>query len=411
MKKIFKIISVLLALTFFTSSIVLGDYSDVDKENPTPESVENAEPVKEKQESENAVVRFIESFANDISAASSFKQTGENTYWKELSGQFVNEPILEPDPDYVRYTVSDSYKLKSFTDEKSYVMYLLSPKGYAVYDEISGVAEEIMPGADDPFENITEGEFYYGGPMNFIVKSNGIYTLDNKELSDLDILNITAIERSTAESRSESKGIPDQTIDTYIPTYQYFTTMLNHRYGNNAGGESIQVACEIMLGYYDYYVNDQYVPTGYHYYVHGIRYPGTKNEDIDDGVPTFLSHLKTFLGSDNIYLAAAQTGLQSYFASKFFTTPSVGLLVGASTVKTRVVTNVSNDVPTVISMSSSVNPSCPYNTTVVAYGTREVFVSGVNDGSYYFVHKGTKSTGSDLGSFSCDWFFGGLYIY
>lgn len=66
---------------------------------------------------------------------------------------------------------------------------------------------------------------------------------------------------------------------------------------------------------------------------------------------------------------------------------------------------------TVISMSSSVNPSCPYNTTVVAYGTREVFVSGVHDGSYYFVHKGTKSTGSDLGSFSCDWFSDGLYIY
>lgn len=92
----------------------------------------------------------------------------------------------------VKYHIESKQLINAFTKEKSYALYTFLPSGYAIYDEKSGVIEEMSLEAEDPFEKFLNAERYYGGPMNYIAKiGNHFYLGDQRiklSLADVRIL-------------------------------------------------------------------------------------------------------------------------------------------------------------------------------------------------------------------------------
>lgn len=296
-----------------------------------------------------------------------------------------------------KYQIISSQVLKSFTLEKSYVLYNLYPLGYAIYDEISGVVEELMLGVNSPYSSAQKGTWYYGGPTNYIVeKDNKFISLtDNRELSNSYINDLVAIEQNTVSSRKTARAIPTDTRYHYVKSSQYFTSMLGEDFGNNVNGTCTQVACAIMLGYYNYYVNTQFVPTAY-----------------EQGVGTtdaFHLYLQNFMGSTSSGLENAANGLNAYFDAIYFTAPTAQCVIGDhNAVFSKVSTNISNNRPTVISMFSSYNSNCTMNHSVVVYGYREEVTLQMMTSASYYVHTGWHNP--KIGTYAWDWFADALYI-
>lgn len=296
-----------------------------------------------------------------------------------------------------KYHIINSHVLKSFTSGKNYVLYNLSPVGYAIYDEISGVIEEMMLGVNSPYSPSQKGTWYYGGPTNYIIeKDNKFISLtDNQELSNSYINDLVAIEQSTVSSRKTARAIPTDTRYHYMESSSYFTSMLGEDFGNNVNGTCTQVACAIMLGYYDHYVNTQFVPSAYE---HGV---GTTD--------AFHLYLQNFMGSAPSGLINAANGLNAYFNAIYFTAPTAQYVIGNhNAVFSRVATNVRNNRPTVISMFTSYNSNCPMNHSVVAYGYREEVTLQMMTSASYYVHTGWHNP--KTGTYAWDWFADALYI-
>lgn len=312
--------------------------------------------------------------------------------------EYIEKYAHDIDEEGLYYSILEKQKIESFSGEKSYTLYSLSPAGYAIYDERSGVVEEMILDSDNPYKNAKEGVLYYGGPMNYIVKSGKTFILlkDNTELSEDDISELTKLEVYTVANRQKTvKGIPQTTEYYYMSSSTYFTSLLGDKFGYNTTGTCTQLACAIMLGHYNYYVNTLFVPTAY--------------EDGCGTTDAFHTYLQTFIGTSPSGLANAASGLNSYFSAIYFTSPTAYYDVGNHhTVYSRVINRVSNNRATVIAMFTSYNPSCTMNHSVVAYGYREELYGGAMTSASYFVHTGWHST--KIGTYAWDWFADDLYI-
>lgn len=294
------------------------------------------------------------------------------------------------------YDVIQTCKINSFTKNKSYILFTLFPKGYAIYDEISGIIEEMQLDSDSPY-NDKYGEAYYGGPLNYLLKRNDEFynILNDEHITEEDILYLYDLEVYTVNNRSGSKGLPTTTNNWYINNTSYFTSLLGDDFGYNNTGICTQIACQIILGYYDNYVNTKYVPANYR-----SGYGTTSS---------FLTLLESFIGTTSSGLSNAASGINTYFNSIFFPSTSASYDIGNhNTVFTRVSNNVSNNRPTVIAMFNSYNSNCSMNHSVVAYGYREELTGMVMTSATYYVHNGWHN--NYLGAYAWDWFADDLVI-
>lgn len=312
--------------------------------------------------------------------------------------KYIEKFAQNIDEEGVKYSVKDKQRIESFSNGKSYVLYLFSPTGYAIYDEISGVVEEMMLSSESPYKkDIEDGILYYGGPMNYIMRSGDEYILlnDNSVLSEEDICELKKLELYTVENRKKTvTGIPQTTEYYYMSSSHYFTQLLGDQFGTNTNSTCTQLACVIMLGYYNYYVNTLFVPEGYH---NGY---GTTN--------SFYTYIQSFIGSSPSGLANAANGLNSYFSAIFFTSPTAYYDLGShNTVFARVNSRVYYNRPTVIAMFTG-NSNCDLNHSVVAYGYMEELNGIMMTSAHYFVHTGWHDP--KLGSYAWDWFSDDLYI-
>lgn len=317
--------------------------------------------------SENEAITYVEDYANDVSGG------------KE------------------KYHVATSISINSFTPGKSYILYSFVPNGYAIYDEVSGVVEEMMLGTQNPYADVKGEKLLYGGPMNYIVEVNGklMSISDNKELQEEDIKVVTDMEQATVKNRAEMRAIPTTVNNRYMSSSSYFTSQLGDRFGTNTSGTCTHIACAIMLGFYNHYVNTQFVPTAY--------------ENGCGTTESFHILLQSFLGASPSGLANAANGLNSYFSSIYFTSPHAYYDIGNhNTVFTRVTNNVYNNRPTVVAMFEFYNTNCTMNHSVVAYGYREELYGHELTSAAYYVHNGWHST--KTGTYAWDWFADDLYI-
>lgn len=317
--------------------------------------------------SEDDAIKYVENYANDISS------------------------------DKEKYHVVAGIPINSFTSGKSYVLYSFSPTGYAIYDEVSGVVEEIMLGTQNPYADVKGEKLLYGGPMNYIVENNGelISISNSKELQEEDIKAIMDMEQATVKNRAEMRAIPTTVNNRYMSSSSYFTSLLGDRFGYNTSGTCTHIACAIVLGFYNYYVNTKYVPSAY--------------ENGCGTTESFHALLQSYLGCGSSGLANAAKGLNSYFSNINFTSPHAYYDLGNhNTVFTRVTNNVYNNRPTVVAMFTSYNSNCPMNHSVVAYGYREELSGQVLTSAAYYVHTGWHDP--KTGTYAWDWFADDLYI-
>lgn len=311
--------------------------------------------------------------------------------------QYIEDYAASFPGNNAKVTVKSSVPLKSFTSSKSYVLYLLQPYGFAIYDEISGVVEEMNLNDCNPYDLSARADYYYGGPMNYISKtSTGYKNLQTGvALTASDITHLTQAEAETSQKRVATRGLP-QTVNTrHMSSANYFTQLIGEDFGTNTNGSCIAVACGITLGFYDIYVNNSFVADQYrirngttesfHQYLYNLGIYGSSDFSIA------VTRMNAYLQGRGIYTHAARYTHGSVYNTWM-----------------RVVNNVYDNQPTIIAMTHATNSACPWNHAVVAYGYREELLGPEFVSGSYFVHTGWKNDGQNTvygtSSYSYDWF-------
>jgi len=307
-------------------------------------------------------VQYIESYVNDI--------------------EFETKNIQSMDErttDDMMYSIENEYKLYSFSNNKNYLLCLLSPKGYVVYDEISGVIEEINLNGDCPYDFSQKGKFYYGGPLNYIVENNGVYRDISSSciITDEQIAGIKINENKTVLTRKATRALPTRTEQRYMQSSNFISSLSDGDYAPNNNGICGQVACQIMLLFYDANVDSNYIPS-----------------NMSDPI-VHMNYLINFMGNGGSTVLSLYNGLTAYFQAINFDEPRVAYQRGNSeNVFWNVYDNVLDNRPTVILMFNNDDNTCPMNHTVVAYGYRAEYSGSIMTSAMYYVHTGWGTNNS-----------------
>ncbi len=310
----------------------------------------------------------------------------DNTHTDSAEIRYMKNNVLETvnslsNSKQIQYKIINTYYLKSLSGGDGYTFFELYPSGFAICDNYSGEIEELSPVSERlPYNFSENAEYYFAGPMNYCVRTNDkIYDIETGYCyTDEDIDQIATLEQEIKSLRSSIKGVepPDPLTEDYyyMLSYAYFDAPLNI-FGNNTSGTCVQLACAILLGYYDNYVNGSFITNPNYVYGNGTT-------------EAFHQHLQSWMGTGSISFSNAKTGLESYLASIYFTTPTVTICsTGYLNVLSVVSERISHDRPAVIGMNQSYNASAPYDHACVVYGYIHSYTS-TSSMYFYTVHTG-----------------------
>ena len=165
-------------------------------------------------------------------------------------------------------------QLKDFNGDYAYTLYELQPFGYAILlNSTNGLLEACYSkGAYIPFDMSKNAQYYYGGPgtycmleeKSFVNLYDGSLLSSDvlRQLSDLqNIVQDYEIKKAASQlhdvkDNSQEKAAATSTISSYV--YQsYFSSLVD--YGLNLNGTCTVIAAQMLLGYYDYYINDYFL--------------------------------------------------------------------------------------------------------------------------------------------------------
>ena len=318
------------------------------------------------------------------------------------------------------YKIISETALKCSSGIEEYTCFRMSPCGFAIMNNYSGSFEEITPYSE--YTPYTEGEEngYFFGPGQYCVLNDGLfYRTSGEKVSpeELGYLLKGEIEKKANESlysnelhckKSEgsgSKGHNPETLTSsishYITNSNYFTSLLGNDFGNNTSGTCTMVACAILLGYYDVYVNNLYVADQYR----------TGYGTTEAFHQLMISYINPSGGAAG--LSAAKTGVNNYLATRTGLTATVEKVIGShSSVYSIVSQKVNAGYPVVTAMFNSYNSNCPYDHTNITYGYTLIIDNGTNQciEIYYHVHNGWKYSSSNLQTINYLWFADALYV-
>lgn len=229
----------------------------------------------------------------------------------EIINAYSNKDIV--------YSISAQKPLKSLSSCKNeYTLYALSPYGYAIlYDATGNLMEACYAeGAEAPIEVSSSEVYYYGGPFVYCTYADGVFTntYDGEVLTAEVLSEASSVEASvkSVQSASLSRSVSNRastvstrSLTTYSVQPSYFSN-LTTQFGENLNGTCTVVAAAILFGYYDNYVNDNFVATLY-----------------EDGVGTteeFHQLLNDYVygasSQEGIYIHDALPGLNSYLNTR-----------------------------------------------------------------------------------------------
>ncbi len=191
----------------------------------------------------------------------------------------------KPDED-VTFTIEARKTLYGFGGNK-YVLIDLSPYGYAILlnDTCSLMEASYSEDAVPPIDADNTEVYYYGGPLIYckLTESGYINIFDNSLLQDTWITQISIKENQVLETEKLVESLKKSTIQTagvsrkdrlpsvvYSVEYDYFSTM--KKYGINTEGTCTAIAIQMLLGYYDSFVNNDVIASQHEapaYYEHG----------------------------------------------------------------------------------------------------------------------------------------------
>ena len=329
----------------------------------------------------------------------------------EISNTSLNSTINAYATDKtVSFSSSDSVRLKSFSnDSYTYTMHLLSPYGYAIiYDENGALMEACYAeNAAIPFPLNSEKDLYYGGPFNYFLKegNNYISISDDYVLNSTDIAYIVNRESgavsSTIRSGSRSTSVDNLTTVTTSDTSSfvaesYFENLTD--FGINANGTCTVIASAILLGYYDYYVNDSFVSSEY--------------EQGNGTSEAFHQLLNNYVyGSQSqggINIRNALSGLNSYLASRNLTARFQSVYQTANSARSKIISELNSGKPVIASVAETYGAE--WNHTVLVYGATYDSSDPLSTAVLQFHCGWHSSTADNAHIASIGWFYECGYI-
>lgn len=174
----------------------------------------------------------------------------------------------------VSYTIASQKQLRGFSGN-TYTLYQLSPYGYAILmDDPCRLMEACFgEGAVPPIDMSDTSDYYYGGPNVYCKRTNeGVLNVfDNTLLSLAQVENISTKEASVHQAKvssatalaNTSAYVLNSTSDLQIYTIEYNYFAYLTQYAANTVGTCSAIAAQILLGYYDSFINNDVVASQY----------------------------------------------------------------------------------------------------------------------------------------------------
>lgn len=190
------------------------------------------------------------------------------------------------------YNINSKEYIVDFANHK-YILYELDPHGYIIIDNDSLVVIESSFEVNSPYNNYKDEEKLYLGPLNYYVLENDVvynivydkeYKLSEK-LTNLSndfhskIQTYHKNQMNEKESLSQTKSVTLPTGWTMIENYEYFENLT--QFPNNYTGTCGFVALSMLLGYYDTFYNDNFIPN------HNITVNGASQSLLVKGKATY----------------------------------------------------------------------------------------------------------------------------
>ena len=318
----------------------------------------------------------------------------------------------------IQYTVAEVHDVKSSFNENIYKLIVLSPYGYAIYNDNTGGFEEIAPYSEEmPYDLETMHDIYYLGPNKYYYAS-GDYLIhsnsgDSILRSELDTFQAVQRAKESQESamlceQSEVSTYAVSTpvtlvdsVDYYITEFTYFTSLLGNDFGNNILGTCTMVATAILLGFYDEYVNDAFVSDIY-------RSGYGTTEDFHQMMRMFICPDGTSAG-----ILDAAKGVRKYLAGRGMSIGLVHTVIGDHIAVFEVVEEqIRQGRPVVTAMFRSYNGNCSMDHTNVTYGYTIIVDAITREPMeiYYHVHNGWRGSSQNLMTYNYAWFADAMYL-
>lgn len=254
------------------------------------------------------------------------------------------------------YTIQSTVPLLGLSQDSTYTLYLLNPYGYVILlDETLSFMEGCY--SEDICLDIfrtTQSPIYYGGPGVYcVVEGNNYYNLaTNSYLSSEEVDTITTIESQVSNSLAyQFGGASPQTASvvtatsgtstTYSVAYDYFSS--HTAFGYNVYGTCTVIAAQMLLNYYDNYVNDAFIPTNM--------------ESGNGSSHAFHDHLNSYVyGSEEwggIHIHDAAPGINEYLLDEGLHYGIETIYLPQETVLSKIVSTLQGGKPIIASMGRS----------------------------------------------------------
>lgn len=292
------------------------------------------------------------------------------------------------------YSVGKSVPLKSFaTGSYEYTLYELEPYGYAIlYNNTMDLMEACYePEAVLPVSAEESGPVFYAGPGNYFVYDGGSLknTADGSVLEYEAMSQLASMEaevelcvQESLATLSEGDTVSPQTStvpsDGIIVKYVKRTYFENlNEIGKNKNGTCTVIAIQMLLGYYDNFICDQYVAAEY--------------ESGDGTSESFHQLLNDYVYGDKsegaIYIKNAAVGINSYLQERGIIARLVSEYATPDKARNKIFSSILSGYPVAASMSTIYGAT--HNHSVLVYGVQynpETTVKGSQ--AKFIVHMG-----------------------
>lgn len=312
----------------------------------------------------------------------------------------------------ISYSVLQMRTLLDSSGTSKYQFVEFTPYGSAIYNTETNLFEEMyFDETVQPFDGYENNDCYYFGPGNYYYSLND--ELKDVEtdavLSESDLASLMNYEtrkeafESSRRTTSSSRAISFTPVTT---TYQvtnlisnrtYFTSLLDNSYGYNTTGTCSMIAAAILLGYYDVYVDDNFITDAY-------RDGYGTNEYFHDLMIAYIDQDGSGAGS----CTEIVNGVNNYLTHRGVDYDAVGIWTSYTTLYGKVQQQISAGYPMIVIMFESAGAT--WNHSVVVYGYVAEYWSGDDEllSVYYHVHTGWHST--KTGTYNYSWFYDGVYL-
>lgn len=221
------------------------------------------------------------------------------------------------------YAIVSQKQLRGFSGN-TYTLYQLSPCGYAILMDNPCRLMEASFNADSvpPIDMNDSAVYYYGGPTVYCkATADGILNVyDNTLLSSAQIENITKKESfvhqskqsvaTTASTASTYSTASDSSLQVYTVEYNYFAYLTQFSVIDNLTYSA--TAAQILLGYYDSFVNEDVIDSQYH----ATAYTGHGTTDSFHTLLVNYIYYDQDIALGAVSFSSAVTGINNYLATR-----------------------------------------------------------------------------------------------